>query len=308
MYFLDPEQGKRRQAEAVDHCAQLAAQGVRWFDRASRDLSNRAQGAWHEVLGSLDTLPATDEVLTARVRSRLGRAVSHPRAIEVDVADGVVSLSGPVLADEAEFLLACVRSVNGVSEVQDDLSRHDEDEGIPQLQGGASHDENDLPIFARSPGMRLAAGTVGGLLMANCVLKRRPMSILLGAVGFALLAQATSSHPSTAGRSAGGRKQRTEEESDDADVVDDTADNEPNSAAEESMHGEETDGTEMSGEGDAGSAAEVADRADDAPMEEVQVAYSAELSDEISNETAETDRRAKSSKKSDLERAELGEA
>ena len=74
--------------------------------------------------------------LRERVRAELGRAASHPHAIEVTVLhDGCVSLGGPILANEADTTLAAVAGVLGVATVEDNLERHDSPEGVPALQG-----------------------------------------------------------------------------------------------------------------------------------------------------------------------------
>jgi osmotically-inducible protein OsmY len=78
----------------------------------------------------------TDEVLGNRVRSQIGRHVSHPRAIEVAAHDGVVTLRGPILANEVDELLTAVLTVRGVRDVDDQLDVHKTAKGISALQGG----------------------------------------------------------------------------------------------------------------------------------------------------------------------------
>ena len=75
-------------------------------------------------------------MIVARVRSELGRVVSHPRAIHVAARDGVVTLTGPILAHEVEPLVAAVASVRGVRDVQHLLDVHDHPGRFPALQGG----------------------------------------------------------------------------------------------------------------------------------------------------------------------------
>jgi hypothetical protein len=73
--------------------------------------------------------------LVERVRARLGRVVSHPRAIDVHVSNGAVTLIGPILADEVERVVSAVASVRGVEAVLNELEPHESAEGIPSLQG-----------------------------------------------------------------------------------------------------------------------------------------------------------------------------
>lgn len=62
--------------------------------------------------------------------------VRHPRSIEVAARDGTVILSGPVLADEVDSLVAMVSRVPGVRHVENRLEIHEEAGNVPGLQGG----------------------------------------------------------------------------------------------------------------------------------------------------------------------------
>ncbi len=104
--------------------------------KATRDLSNRAHGMIAEMEALLHHEALTDRVLVARVRSKLGRVVSHPRAIQVTVWQGRVTLRGPILAGEVAHLLSAVASVRGVTGVDNHLDVHDRAGGISALQGG----------------------------------------------------------------------------------------------------------------------------------------------------------------------------
>jgi osmotically-inducible protein OsmY len=69
--------------------------------------------------------PRSDADLRDRVQSRLGRVVSHPGAIRVDVDQGVVRLSGRVLAKERDGLLDQVQQVPGVRTLVNAMTSHD---------------------------------------------------------------------------------------------------------------------------------------------------------------------------------------
>lgn len=66
-------------------------------------------------------LPA-DDVTAERVCARIGRAVQHAGAVQVDVRSGAVTLTGPVLDDELDALLRAAWSVPGVQQVDNRLS------------------------------------------------------------------------------------------------------------------------------------------------------------------------------------------
>jgi len=189
MYFLDPDRGRRRRALLRD---QLVA-GVHKLgdavDATSRDLSHRAHGVWAEGSHLVKHEKVSDEVLTARVRSRLGRAVSHPHAIQVIAEDGHVSLVGPVLASEVDDLLSCIKHVRGVTEVENRLTIYPQAEGISALQGGRQPAGHHFALMQTnwSPTTRLLTGIAGGALIGYCLKRRDLIGASLGTLGFGLM-------------------------------------------------------------------------------------------------------------------------
>ena len=135
MFLLDPQGGGRRRARLRDQLAKSAHKGADAFDTTRRDVANRAAGAAARVRGVLHREAADDRVLADRVRSQLGHAVSHPRALVVAIDGGRVTLSGPILQEEVADLLSAVRRVPGVQEVVTELDVHPDAAGVPALQG-----------------------------------------------------------------------------------------------------------------------------------------------------------------------------
>jgi hypothetical protein len=135
MYFFDPELGKRRRALVRDQLHHWTVRSCHVADARWRDVQNRMQGTIAEIRSNLRKEESSDDVLHDRVRSAIGRVVAHPRAIEVHVHEGVVSLGGPVLAREVDELLETVGSTRGVCGVVNSLDEHDSPMGIPALQG-----------------------------------------------------------------------------------------------------------------------------------------------------------------------------
>lgn len=127
MYFLDPERGRRRRAGVRDKMVSLGNHATCAVDRVgglSRDMRNRAYGMLAEAKGKLRSDDIDDEVLTARVRSKLGHKIGHPDWIEVRADHGCVTLSGMVPAAEADALQSCVSGVRGVREVASNVAIH----------------------------------------------------------------------------------------------------------------------------------------------------------------------------------------
>ena len=188
MFMFDPDRGRRRRALARDQMAHAARILARATGATSRDLTHRIYGAMAESGNLFRREEISDDVLTDRVRARIGRSVSHPHAISVTVNNGHVSLSGPVLAHEAPRLLSGVSSVRGVKGIENVLTVHTEAENISSLQGGRPRTGDRFALMQTnwSPTARLMAGLTGGALMANCLARRDLVSAALGTLGFGL--------------------------------------------------------------------------------------------------------------------------
>src|SRR5690606_22644123 len=121
-YFLDPDNGRRRRRLLQDKATRFRKASLTGARKAMADAENRLRGAGAEVRARVsEEGPPPDDVLFQRVRSRVGHVVTHPRAIEVKVERGHVTLSGPTLESEADGLLREIRAVPGVLEVYDEL-------------------------------------------------------------------------------------------------------------------------------------------------------------------------------------------
>jgi uncharacterized membrane protein len=197
MYLLDPDRGGRRRALLRD-------QGIRAWHKTedgvgtvTRDLRNRSAGAAAEIKSRFQRRATDDEVLEGRVRAATGRVVSHPSAIEVAVREGRVILSGPVLTDEQAQLVAAVKRVRGVSEVEDQLEPHSSTDGVPGLQGVGRPRvaRSELRQENWSPAFRLLAGSAGGAALARGLVSRGTLGGVMGALGAGLLARAATNLP-----------------------------------------------------------------------------------------------------------------
>jgi hypothetical protein len=134
MYLLDPDRGARRRALARDKAVHFGRVAGERLGARSRDLRNRARGLSARIRSKSEEAPA-DDVLEARVRAEIGRAARNPGAIHVAASDGRVTLTGPVLTDEKQALVACVESVSGVEEVEDRLEPHESAGDVSSPQG-----------------------------------------------------------------------------------------------------------------------------------------------------------------------------
>ena len=138
MWLLDPVAGGRRRALVRDKGRWISRKTSEASRALAHDVGNRATGLATRARHLLASEgPVGDDVVTERVRAKLGRYVSHPRAVDVIVQSGVAALRGPILTSEADRVVAVVTRVRGVESVEDRLERHDTAD-IPSLQGGAT--------------------------------------------------------------------------------------------------------------------------------------------------------------------------
>lgn len=219
MYFFDPERGARRRAMARDKLNRAAHVTGDSLGSTARDVANRARGVAAGARSLVRPDEADDDVIEARVRSALGRFVSHPHAVDVTVDQGRVTLDGDVLESEAAEIVARVPRVRGVQDVLNRLRVHQSAEGVPALQGGRMRrprgasvplaenggngpawDEHARDEHARddriyqgrtrehwSPAERLISGVAGGALALMGARRRGGLGTAASLAGLALL-------------------------------------------------------------------------------------------------------------------------
>jgi uncharacterized membrane protein len=197
MYMLDPRSGRRRRAMLRDKISHTVRELGCMVEVASRDLVHRVEGRVAEARHAYERAPVDDDVLVARVRSELGRVVSHPRAIEVEAQDGFVTLKGPILEGEQEPLLDAVCRVRGVKDVDNRLEPHAAAENVASLQGGTPRRgrQPDLLQESWSPATRLVAGVAGTALALAGARQGLLGRLTLGTIGAALLLRAATNQP-----------------------------------------------------------------------------------------------------------------
>jgi uncharacterized membrane protein len=197
MYIFDPDKGRRRRALLRDQLVSGANHLDDALEVIARDLVHRAQGVLANARSAVAREQVSDEVLVERVRSKLGRIVSHPGAIDVMVNQGQVSLRGPVLKDEHRDLIEGVRAVRGVIDIEDQLEVHKTAEGIPALQGGRRRAGDRFELLQENwaPAARALVGTAGGALILHALRTRNPLGLLMAGAGSALLLRSAVNQP-----------------------------------------------------------------------------------------------------------------
>lgn len=192
MYLFDPDRGKRRRAllrNKAEHGTRIAVDAA---GKTHRDVRNHLQGLVAELESLFCTEDVTDEVLEARVRSKMGRIVSHPHALRVKAADGIVTLRGPILSDEVHPLLELITGVSGVRNIDNRLEGHETASETPALQGGRRRQGERFGPFKTnwSPTTRLLATAAGGTLAVYGAKRRGLIGSGLSLLGAAVATRA----------------------------------------------------------------------------------------------------------------------
>jgi hypothetical protein len=184
MYMFDPNRGRARRGFARD-------KAVRWYNasgdavsKTTEDLRNRATGVAATTKRWFAKEPVSDDKLEARVRSKMGRYVSQPHAIDVDVNNGIVCLRGSILAHEAPKLLKRVKCVPGVQDVE---NRLDIQEMGGSAETSAVGEQWDFMQKNWSPTTRMMASAVGGGLLLYGLKSRNSIGAASATVGLGLL-------------------------------------------------------------------------------------------------------------------------
>jgi osmotically-inducible protein OsmY len=145
MYYLDSTMGRRRRVLVRDKIVGVSHDAADFVEAKGKRMVDRVKGV--VATGSLDrkssTEPQSDAQLRERVRSRMGHLVSHPLAIEVSVEDGVVRLSGQILAHELDGLLSQLTDMTGVRKVHNALATLNDPSGFAESQRGQEPAEMD---------------------------------------------------------------------------------------------------------------------------------------------------------------------
>jgi uncharacterized membrane protein len=198
MYLLDPDRGARRRSllrDQVVHAGNKVGDGL---SATARDTRNRAVGAAAGLRSRFQADDVDDEVLHERVRSAIGRVVSHPGAVTVTAQDGRVTLSGHVLADELDELIRRVERVRGVREVLNELEIHGSSDAIPDLQGGGRREQRpELLQENWAPAIRLIVGTFGGIMALQGMRTKSGAGAALSVAGIGLLTRAMTNLPAS---------------------------------------------------------------------------------------------------------------
>ncbi len=192
MYMLDPDRGRRRRSVVRDKAVSTVRTTGEAVGKTSRDVVNRTTGLVSETKSVFTHGEARNgDVLTERVRSKLGRLVSHPGSIQVHAEHGRVTLRGPVFASEVGRLIAGVYSVKGVKEVENQLEVHETPDNVPGLMGEPETERLGFGPLQRNwpPAVRLLTGLAGAVLAFYGLRRKGMLGSALSTAGFGLISR-----------------------------------------------------------------------------------------------------------------------
>ncbi len=208
-YLLDPQRGHTRRAHLRDQASHATHELQDGLGVLARDAGNRGRGVVAGVRYRIRGGSADDRVLHERVRAELGRHVTHAHAVEISVADGVVTLAGEVLAGEAEHAQRGIRHIPGVRRVEPSWSVHRDAADVPRLQGGRPRRPTPELLQERwAPTTRLLAGAGAVTILSMARRLPGPIRWMARCAGGALAVRAATNLPMkritgiTAGRRA----------------------------------------------------------------------------------------------------------
>ena len=194
MYFLDPQMGRRRRALMRDQFVSASGRINHGLDVVARDVQQRALGALCEARARLNPEPVDERVLVERVRSKLGRVVTHPAAIKVTANRGRITIEGPILAAEVDRAILCVAAVPGVKQLDSRLDPQRQPDRRSGFQRDGRRPGPRPDIFQRnwSPTTRMLIALGGAAVFAYGLRLRAPWACVVGSAGLGIAAEGIS--------------------------------------------------------------------------------------------------------------------
>ena len=174
VFLLDPTRGNRRRALIRDKVVKASRKS---FDAAAatrRDVANRLQGVRARAGNMLSGAAIDDAVMVERVRAKLGRVASHPRAIDVHARNGCITLTGDVLASEVVSIMSTIAGMRGVVDVENQMQTHATPTHVPSLQGQSERPEAWSAWLKSgwSPAAMMACGLTAAAALGGTALMR----------------------------------------------------------------------------------------------------------------------------------------
>jgi uncharacterized membrane protein len=204
MYYFEANSARRRRIAPGQRSAGAARRALARLQAASCHLAQRAFGLIARATALLRPGEVAPGVLVERVRSRLGRVLSHPDAVHVSANEQhTVRLRGAVLAWEHEPLRRAVAGVAGVGAIRDELEVHESAAHLSALQGAAPSAKPLQTPGSGTAALRLLMALAGGSLLLGGSRRRGGLGAVGAAAGGALLLRSVAPSRPRMARSRG---------------------------------------------------------------------------------------------------------
>jgi uncharacterized membrane protein len=195
MLLLDPNGGGRRRKLMRDKAVRAWHDSGTGLRRTGQYLRNSSRGVVAETRAKFSRDQASDYKIGARVRSALGRVVSHPSAIWVTVVDRNVALCGDILADEVGAVVSAARGTRGVRSVANQLNVHPAPGNVPSLQGEPR--QGSASAGRWSPPTRMLVGLTAGAAAIYGAIRRDWIGAGIGLLGLGLATRGITNLPAS---------------------------------------------------------------------------------------------------------------
>jgi len=189
-YLFHSESGQKRRAALARAGRKLLAQAAHRGKKALLDGQHRFAGLAAQWRANISKEKPLDCVLEERIRSRIGRIVSHPRKIHVVCDDGVAILWGLVLEEELIPLIEGVQRIPGVADVEDHLEVAAPGQ-FPASPSNPLKDARDEIRLNWSPSKRLLVGAAGAALAVHGWKRKDPLGRALALLGSGMVVRST---------------------------------------------------------------------------------------------------------------------
>ncbi len=189
-FLAQSEFGKKKGPALAREARKLLNKAAHEGKKSLRDSGHRLTGLAAEVWTSLKHNQPSDHVLEERIRSHIGRVVSHPRNIHIVCDKGTAILWGVIAEPEIARLIEVVESVRGVNEVVDHLEPVKADE-LPAGQPNILKDARDEITLNWSPSKRMVVGTAGATLAAYGWRRGDRLGSAMAVLGAGMVARST---------------------------------------------------------------------------------------------------------------------
>ncbi len=189
-YFLDPKRGRERRSTLAKGARRATASLAGGAAKSARDSWHHFAGMSRQALGFFDREQPEDGVLVQRIRSRMGRVVSHPHKIHVASDDGVVTLWGRASEDEMRELVYVVEAMQGVKEVVNHLEIHESNQAATPEPSLYKQARNET-LLNWSPSKRFLAGMAGIAAVIYGWKRKDRLGVSISLLGSGLAAAST---------------------------------------------------------------------------------------------------------------------